>query len=276
MNTFNSVTSTVFDLLFGWYGSFSAWIDIIFWSCLGGVVALVVYKHVSNQKGIERAKNDIKVHLMEIRLFQDDLLGVFASVGKILVKNVLYIGHNIMPMVVMLVPMMAIIVQLVANYGYAPIDPGKTELLTATLDPTIAGPMSVKATDVRLELPAGIELVDRVRSNASGEIAWKLHLAEAGDHVAKIHVGDQVIEKRIAVGGDPRKIPVMRTKSLEGLLYPGEAGLDADSPIADVRIAYPQRDLGWLPGGEVGIMGTVFVLSLLIGFAFKGVFGVTL
>lgn len=271
MNTFNSITSAVFDLLLGWFGSASAWVDILLWSGLGGVVALIVYKHVSNQKGIERAKNDIKVHLMEIRLFQDDLPGVFASTGKILVKNALYIGHNIMPMLVMLVPMMAIIVQLVANYGLAPIEPGRVEMLTASLDRSQS---DVRAVDVRLELPAGIELVDRVR--AKDDIAWTLRLVEPGDHVARIHVGDEVIEKRIAVGGEPRKVPVMRTKSLEGLLYPGEAGLAATSAVADVRIAYPVRDLGWLPGGEVGIVGTVFVLTLVVGFAFKGVFGVTL
>ena len=91
-----------------------------------------------------------------------------------------------------------------------------------------------------------------------------------------IHLGDEVVEKRIAVGGPPRKVPVLRTKSLEGFLYPGEAALPGDSPIASIRLRYPERDLGWLPGGELGVLATFFGLSILSGFALKGLFGVTL
>jgi hypothetical protein len=91
-----------------------------------------------------------------------------------------------------------------------------------------------------------------------------------------IHVGDETVEKRIAVGGPPRKVPVLRTKGLEGLLYPGEPGLPTDSRVESARLSYPERDLGWLPGGEMGVLATFFGLSILSGFALKGLFGVTL
>jgi len=81
---------------------------------------------------------------------------------------------------------------------------------------------------------------------------------------------------RIAVGGPPRKIPVLRTKGLEGLLYPGEPGLPDESAVYSARLSYPERDLGWLPGGEMGVLATFFGLSILSGFALKGLFGVTL
>lgn len=32
-------------------------------------------------------------------------------------------------------------------------------------------------------------------------------------------------------------------------------------------IAYPARDLGWLPGGELGILATLVVASMVIGAA---------
>ena len=34
-----------------------------------------------------------------------------------------------------------------------------------------------------------------------------------------------------------------------------------------IVIAYPQRDLGWLPGGELGILITIVVASMVIGAA---------
>jgi hypothetical protein len=94
--------------------------------------------------------------------------------------------------------------------------------------------------------------------------------------VLRIHAGDEVIEKRIAVGGSPRKVPVMRTKSWEAILYPGEAGMPSASPLYSVDLQYPQRTLRFFPDGEGGIVLWFFLASLAAGFALKGRFGVTL
>jgi hypothetical protein len=276
MNTFNTICSAIFDILLAPFGvgrSWSPWVDIVLWSVLGGIVALLVYKKVSNQAGIARTKNEIKVHLLEIRLYKDDILGVFTSTAKILLKNLLYLGHNMLPMVVMIVPMMAILIQLVAVYGLDPIEPGTTQLLKAKLDPAHS---SVPATQVRLDLPPGIVLDAPPVRTADGEIAWRLTMAEPGDHTVTLHVGGAEIRKQLAVGGERRKIPALRTKSWEGLLYPGEDMLPSDSPVSEIRTAYPTRDLGWMPGGEGGILLTFFVLSIAAGLALKGVFNVTL
>jgi hypothetical protein len=43
--------------------------------------------------------------------------------------------------------------------------------------------------------------------------------------------------------------------------------LPAGSPFAEVSFEYPERDLAWLPGGEVGILVVFFVASMLFGAA---------
>src|SRR4029450_9344821 len=106
---------------------------------LAGIVALLVYKRVSNQSGIARAKNGIAVHLLEVRLFRDDLVGVLVSTAKALGQNALYLGHNLLPMIVMFVPMMAIVVQLVAHYALAPVPLGSCELFSVRCDRAGAG-----------------------------------------------------------------------------------------------------------------------------------------
>jgi len=276
MHTFNTVTSAIFDILLAPFGvgrSWSPWVDIVLWSVLGGIVALLVYKKVSNQAGIARTKNEIKVHLLEIRLYKDDILGVFSSTAKIMLKNLLYLGHNMLPMVVMIVPMMAILIQLVAVYGTDPIEPGTTQLVKVTLD---AEHNDVPITEVRLELPPEVVLDAPPVRTADGQIAWRVRMEGPGDHELKLHVGDEIVIKRVAIGGEARKIPVLRTKSWEAVLYPGEDMLPADSPVAEFRTAYPTRNLGWMPGGESGILITFFVLSIAAGLALKGVFNVTL
>ncbi len=279
MNRFNAITSALFDPLLAPFGEEHAWFDLLFWSVAAGIVALIVYKYVSNQGGIQRAKNAIKVHLLEIRLFKDDIAAVLASTGKILYKNALYLGHNILPMLVMIVPMMTILFQLEARYAHDPLPVGSVNLLIVKLDgqhPDVPDTATGLAEMVRLDLPDGLSLDAPPVRTAEGKIAWRLRAEQQGDHVVKIRVGDEVVEKGIAVGGPPRKVPVLRTKGMEGLLYPGEPGLPADSPVQSARISYPARDLGWLPGGEMGVLATFFGLSILSGFALKNLFGVTL
>ena len=279
MSRFNEITSAIFDVILAPLGEEHAWFDLLFWSVAGGVVALIVYKYVSNQRGIERAKNAIKVHLLEIRLFRDDLAVVGAATGKILLKNGLYLGHNMLPMLVMIVPMMTILFQLEAHYAHDPLPVGSVNLLTVKLDtdrPGVPDTATGLAQSVRLEMPQGLSLDAPPVRTAEGEIAWRFRAEAAGDHVVAIRVGDAVVEKTIAVGGPARTVPVLRTKSLEGFLYPGEPALPDDSPVHTVRVRYPERDLGWLPSGEMGILATFFGLSILSGFALKGVFGVTL
>lgn len=275
MATFNSITSAIFDPILGLFGYASAWIDILLWSIGGGIVALLVYKHISNQKGIERAKNGIKVHLLEIRLFQDDLLGIVLSTFKILWKNVLYIGHNVMPMIVMFVPMMTILFQLEANYALDPVPEGSVVTLTVELDRDVT---DVSQREISIEVPEGLELLGQNQAKPGGAL-FKLRADAPGDHEIAVSVGGVTEMKGLAVGGEPRKVPFLRTKSWEGYLYPGEAALDGDSPFKDMRFAkgdLPNRDLGVMPGGEGGILLVFFVLSIAAGLALKGVFGVTL
>ena len=272
MATWNHLSSALFDALLTPFGHGPAWFDLLLWPVLAGVLALVVYKHLSNQKGIERAKSRIAAHLYEIRLFRHDPLVVLASTGRILLRNVVYLGHNLVPLAVLLVPMLAVLAQLEANYAFDPVPVGSVELLEVRLDPE-AG---LSPRDVSLELPAGVSLDAPPVRTAEGEIYWRLRAEAPGDHVLSLHVGGETLTKAWAVGGEHRKVPVKRTKSLEAFLYPGEPALTLGSPVDIIALAYPERDLGVLPGGELGILATFFGLSLLAGFALKGPFGVTL
>jgi hypothetical protein len=169
--------------------------------------------------------------------------------------------------------MMAILVQLVAHYALDPVPVGAVELVTARIDRSVG---AVSPGDVRLELPEGIRLDAPPVRTPDGEIVWRVKAEAAGDHVLRIHVGDRVIEKGLAVGGDPRKVPVMRTKSWEALLYPGEATMPSESPLYSVDLRYPDRKLAFFPDGEGGVLLWFFLASLAAGFMLKNRFGVTL
>lgn len=272
MATWNAIMSAVFDALLAPFGHGPAWFDLLLWPALAGVGALVVYKRLSNQAGIQRAKDRIAGHLYEIRLFRHDPIQVLTSTGKIFFRNGIYVCHNLIPLAVLLVPMVAILAQLEAHYAFAPTPVGAVELLRAQLDPK-AG---VAARDVRLEVPAGVVVEAPPVRTPDGEIFWRLRAEAPGDHVLALHVGGETLTKGWAVGGNDRKVPVKRTRTWEAFLYPGEQALPRSSALETVALAYPERGLGFLPGGELGIVATFFAVSLLAGFALKSRFGVTL
>jgi len=272
MQTYNDISSAIFDFLLAPFGHEFAVFDLLLWPVIMGIVALQVYKVVSNQSAIARVKTQISMHLLEIRLFRHDIVQVLVSTGTILWKNTLYIAHNLTPMVVLLVPMVAVMVQLVAHYAYEPAQPGSANLLHLQLDPEAA----VTPRDVRLKLPAGVKLEAPPVRTADGQVFWRLRAEAAGDHVVQVQVGGETFDKGWAVGGGARKVPAKRLRSWEALLYPGEPAIPADAPILSLELETKTRPLAFFPEGEFGILMWAMVLSLAAGVALKGVFGVTL
>jgi hypothetical protein len=272
MQAYNNIATTIFDFLLTPFGHEFFYFDLVLWPVLMGVVALQVYKYTSNQKAIIAVKKQISMHLLEIRLFRDDLIQVLKSTVTIVAKNFIYVGHNLVPLVVMLAPMVAIMVQLVANYAYEPSSRGSVELLHLKLDPAAA----VSSKDVTIALPKGVVLDAPAVRTADGQVFWRVRADEAGDHVFKIDVAGQVLEKGWAVGGEPRKIPVKRLRNWEALLYPGEEAIPSGAPVLSVELATNVRALAYMPDGEGGILIWTLVLSLLAGVALKDSFGVTL
>ena len=272
MQIFNDLSSALFDFLLAPFGHQLAGFDLVVWPVLMGVGALQVYKYTSNQKAIARVKTRISMHLLEIRLFRDDIAQVLKSTGTIVVKNVLYIGHNLVPMAVMMAPMVAVMVQLVANYAYAPSQPGSVELLHLRLDPAAA----ISSRDVSLRLPAGVSLDAPAVRTADGQAFWRVRADQAGDHVLTVKVGDEIFEKIWAVGGESRKVPVKRLRGWEALLYPGESAIPSGAPVLSLELETNIRPLRYLPDGEFGILIWTMGVSILAGVALKDLFGVTL
>jgi hypothetical protein len=270
MSTFNALFSALFDVILAPFGHGLAWFDLLVWPVLAGVIALVVYKYVSNQAGITRAKNGIQVHLLEIVLYRDDLVGVLTSTAKALLQNALYLGYNIVPMLVMFVPMTAVLVQLVANYAYSPVPADEPVLLEVQLAP------GEKATDLQVALPDGVAIDAGPVRTPTGKAVWRLVADEPGDYTITLTHAGETQEKHLAVGGEPRKVPVLRTNTWEAVLYPGEAALPSGSAFTSIRTKSPDRALPAFPDGEGGILLWFFGFSLAAGFALKDRFGVTL
>ena len=272
MATFNRISNALFDPVMALFGHAHPAFDLFVWPALMGVLAMAIYKAVSNQKALARVKSQISMRLLEIRLFSHDIAQVLRSTGMIVLKNFLYLGNHMLPMVIMLGPFVVILAQLVANYAYDPAPPGSVELLHVQLDPDA----DVSPRDATLALPDGVVLDAPPVATADHQVFWRLRAEQPGDHVLRVSIAGAEYEKGWAVGGEARKVPLRRLRGLEAILYPGEPALPADGPVLAIELGMHPRALGPLPAGELGIVLWTFLLSLVAGFAVKGLFGVTL
>ncbi len=271
MGIVNSAVGGFFDILFVPFRGLDPWFGMIFVSLLTAFLMLWIYKLTSNQEGIRRAKNAIKAHLLELRLFKDDMRVSFRSQKKILRANLRYVGLNGKPLLVMIVPLILILAQLNLRFGYSPLRPGDPAVVKIRLAGT-SNPLDLAVTvtpseGLSVETPA-------VRIPDLSEIVWRIRADRPGPAALSFKADGLTVDKTVNVSGKPLSVvSPMRTKGLlPALLYPGEKPLPG-GPIKAIEIAYDAEVMRFL-GLNVHWVIAYLVLSIIFGFAFKGVFKV--
>ncbi len=263
------------DALFGWTGPLVA-VSLV--SLATGILFLVLFPHVSAQNWIKSVKDKIKFHLLSIRLYQDNPGNVLRSTGGALGWNFAYLGLNILPMVVLVIPFMVIWFQLNALYAFEPLQPGDERVVVAELKP------GTDVNQVQLAPPTeGWSVVQGpVRLNdRTPRVLWTLRAEKEGIFDLTFQDGGESVTKTLAVGERPRRLAKVRTASpwanffamKDPILYFGEPVLSKSSFLQTVTIDYPNASFGPFDG-EIGIMILFVLISIVAAFALKGPFGV--
>lgn len=271
------IVNLVFGAIVGavlWpFRGLSPWVGMVVVSLLTAALMLEVYKLTSNQAAIRRAKDRIKAHLYEMRLYKDNMRVTLASQGAILKANLSYLAANLKPLAVMIVPLVLILAQLSVWYDRAPLQPGDETLVKAALE-TTADPV---AAGLELEVPPGLEIsAPAVRIPDAHEVVWRVKALSPGAGRLVVRAGGTALEKSVVVGGGPMaKVSAIASRSSfwKRVLYPGETGLAAGTPVRSIEILYPAKSLAAF-GLNVHWLIAYLILSVLFGFAFKGVFKV--
>jgi hypothetical protein len=273
MGIINGLFGKIFDILFLPFRPFDPWFALIFVSFLTGLLMLAIFRLTSNQEGILRAKNRIKAHLLELRLYKDSMSQSFKSQGRILAANLKYIGYALKPMLVMIVPVTLILFQLNVWFGARAFGPGESGLLKIKLLPS-AGALQ---TDIKLESPPGLVVeTPPLRIEEDREIDWRFRAKDPGRHELVVRWAGESIVLPVAVGGKSlARIPTVKpgSSALDQLANPGIKPLPKNAQIRSIEIGYPGRRFA-LFGLRVHWLVAFFILSIVFGFAFKGVFKV--
>ncbi len=275
MNLVNGIANALFGLLDGpvrWFGPLPT---LVLVSGVFGVLALIAFKHLSFQKRIKATKDRIKAHLIEIRIYQDDLGIVGKAILKVLGRNLQYLALNLLPIVPLALPFTIVAAQLVTRFGFAPVPvsaPADALHVTlagqgTTLHIQLARGSEARVSELSLRYPPGVEAVSPlVRDPFAGE-AWQEIVARApGEHRIEIALGAETQEKLFAAGVQPARLQPERGSGFwSALLWPAETSFGSGSGFERVSFEYPAREIAWLPSGPGGVLVVFLISSMLFG-----------
>jgi hypothetical protein len=274
MTAFLSAVSRLFDGLFYPFRSVSPWLPLVLLSFLAGIMMLLVFRFTSNQTAIRRVKDRMQAHLLEVRLFSDQLSVVLRAYGRILRWTLAYLAHALVPLAVMTVPLVLLLVQMDFRFGHQPLRPRDSFLLK------VLATGNVSLENASLHLPEGLALTAPALHivhppDNRHEVNWRLEAQRPGEFSVDVLVGDKTFAKQVIVvepNSTVRLSPArVRRDWMELFLESSEPPLPPDSPLHHILVVYPHRSLA-LGRWELHWLVPFFVFSLLTAFALKGVF----
>src|SRR5277367_6504605 len=159
---------------------------VIVVSLVVGLVMVVLFGYTSDQKAIGIAKDQLKAHLLAVRLYRDQIPVVMGSYGKILRGTGRYLKLAFKPLLYVIIPITLLMVQIDRYLGQTPLAPNAPFLLTVH---TAAGG---GLNDVAIDLPPEITMTaPPVHVPASNDVIWRLAGSKEGKYEMKIAAAGQ-------------------------------------------------------------------------------------
>jgi hypothetical protein len=247
---------------------------VVVLSLVVGLLMVVLFGYTSDQKAIGIAKDQLKAHLLAVRLYRDQIPVVMGSYGKILRGTGRYLKLAFKPLLYVIIPITLLMVQIDRYLGATPLPPNVPFLLTAHLTAQSAG--SDALNDVTLDLPPEISMTaPPVHIPAGNEIVWRLVGSTEGKYEVRIVAAGQSAAKAVCVGSDLARISTVRLRGQfwERMFSSAEPALPENSPIESISINYPDRNVE-IAGYGMNWIWLFFILSMVAGFIFKELLGI--
>jgi uncharacterized membrane protein (DUF106 family) len=243
---------------------------VVVLSLVVGLVMVVLFGYTSDQKAIGIAKDQLKAHLLAVRLYRDQIPVVMGSYGKILRGTGRYLKLAFKPLLYVIVPITLLVVQIDRYLGSTPIPTDAPFLLTAHFTG------SDELNDVTLDLPTEITMTaPPVHVPASNEMVWRLAGSRDGKYEVKIAAAGERAAKAVCVGSDLPRISTVRLRGQfwRRMFTSAEPALPENSPIESIAINYPDRNID-VAGYGINWIWLFFILSMVAGFLFKELLGI--
>lgn len=262
--TVNTGLTRVFDALFWPVQWLSPEWQVVVLGLPAAAFALLIYRAFSNQAAIRDAKAKIVAHLLELRLFRDDLRVLLAAEGRVFVHIGRYLGYSLIPMLVMLPPFLLMLIQIEARFAYRGLARDEQALVTVRY----VSDQPVSSLPANIETDAGLQVATpALRADAQGEIYWRVHALASGTHELQLRVdGEQVRRLVKADASNGVMTTSYRASDVRSLFYPRETTLPPDGSIVALIIDYPRArgDVAGLSSASWLFFGVVMLYALAL------------
>lgn len=239
-------------------------------SVLTGLVMIVLFGHLSDQKAVRYAKDQLRAQLLAVRLFQDQPQVVVRAYGRILTGTGRYLRVSFKPLVIIIVPMIVLLIYGDRYLGSLPFQTNQPILFKAQLDQPGA------LDDVALRLPPGLsESAPAVHIAGDNEVDWRLVASADGNYTVQLLAGGRQVDKTVVVSSNLAHLSECRMRGhlWRRLLDCAEPALPASSPVRLLAVNYPARDFDLGPWTTNWLV-IYFVVSLAAAVLFKFILGI--
>jgi len=216
------------------------WLSNTIISVVIGAFLLVIFKYTSNQDAIGKIRDDIKAHMLALKLFKDSISVTLHAEVRVFRGALLLLFHAIVPMLVMILPVSLLLAQMSLWYQSRPLLPGEVAVITVKLNSNVEGNWPT----VNIEpTPIAEVTIGPVRIFSKREICWEIKALENGKHHITLDINQRQIEKELAIGDDFMRVSSTRPdwNWANILMHPAEEPFAPDSIVQSVTIDYPKR-----------------------------------
>lgn len=271
MNAINSILRHATDIIFSPLASWPAMV-LVACSAIAGVLMALVFKYTSNQTGMRRVLDRSRGHILGIKLFKDDLRGMFRSLISVCGLMLMRIWYSLVPILVLTIPLVLLMSQMFLRFEHRPLLENEQTILQLDFDEK-AWELS---ENVELTSGDGVTVeTTAVRDDEMHSVFWRLRATKVGASNLSCRIKTDArgmeIKKSIVVAnpGDVLQQTSTRRPSsswLDKTLFAGEDHFAKDSPIKSVVVHYPKREVPIL-GFRIPWWLTFFLVSILAALA---------
>jgi len=245
---------------------------VIILSIFVGLGMVLLFGYTSDQRAIARAKDQLKAHLLAVRLYRDQLDVVMGSYGKVLRGTGRYLRLACKPLLYVVIPVTVLIVQLDRTLGLCAIPMNTPFLLTVRTSNADA------LSNISIDLPLEIKVdAPPVHISVENQVVWRLVATKEGSYEIQIIADGQTMTKTVRVSSEVARVSPVRLRDhfWERMFLSGESALPANSPIESISVDYPERSIPLgVADHKMNWIWLFFILSMVAGFIFKEVLGV--
>lgn len=267
----NYIASIILEPLFRFLlvksGLIKSWTGVLIISFLTGLIIILLYKLISNQKKMRIIKNKVKASILGIYLYREEPELVMKHFIDSLKFNFIYLFNSILIFIPISIPVIFLFSQTYHWYNYKPLTAGKVyHIRIKGVDCTESIP-KIKNMDKE------VKVVDTSFFPEDSSIIYDFIPGKKGINEIIFRFNHQTLKKKIIVSNYNHPVSPARKKSILPLFSSWEKQLPESIPFSSLIIDYPERTV-FVGKFIVPLWALFFVSTIISGIIFSLIFKV--